>query len=125
MKTPALLDELGQLIGRGVIESYPQELNISKASPVFLGNLSEPHLPKVDFGLMVDTDLPWTPKEASPNPNTFWAHIDIDPIKSEIPMWGFPGHLKVQADSYEALSRLIEIVKGKLTDAHGPATVLT
>jgi acetolactate synthase-1/2/3 large subunit len=118
VKTPALLDELGQLVGMGVIESYPQVLNISKASPVFLGNLSEPHLPKVDFGLMVDTDLPWMPKEASPNPNTFWAHIDIDPIKSEIPMWGFPGHLKVQADSYEALSRLIEIVKGKLTDAH-------
>lgn len=118
LKTPALLDELGQLIGMGVIESYPQVLNISKASPVFLGNMSEPHLPKVDFGLMVDTDLPWMPKEAKPNPKTFWAHIDIDPIKSDIPMWGFPGHLKVQADSCIALTRLIEIVKSKLTAKH-------
>lgn len=115
-KIPALLDELGQLTGLGVIESYPQVLSISKESPCFLGNLSEAHLPNVDFGLMVDTDLPWMPKDAKPNPNTFWAHIDVDPIKGDIPMWGFPGNLKLQADSYKALSRLLEICKAKMTD---------
>ncbi|MEC9342050.1 MAG: thiamine pyrophosphate-requiring protein [Pseudomonadota bacterium] len=115
-KIPALLDELGQLTGMGVIASYPQVLNISVHSPVFLGNLSEAHLPNTDFGLMVDTDLPWMPKEASPNPDTYWVQIDIDPVKNDIPMWGFPSNRKIQGDSYLVLKRLLEICKEKMTD---------
>ena len=120
-KTPALLDELGQLTGMGVIASYPQVLNISVQSPAFLGNLSEAHLPNVDFGLMVDTDLPWMPKNAEPNPDTHWVQIDIDPIKKDIPMWGFPSNQKIQGDSYLILSRLLEICKEKITDQQAAA----
>ncbi|HAC33761.1 MAG TPA: thiamine pyrophosphate-requiring protein [Gammaproteobacteria bacterium] len=119
--TPAVIDELCQLTGTGVIASYPQVMNLSVHSPVFLGNLSEAHLPRTDFGLMVDTDLPWMPKEADPNPDTYWVQIDIDPIKNDIPMWGFPSNEKIQGDSYLILSRLLEICKAKITDAQKTA----
>ncbi len=88
---------------------------------MFLGNLSEPHLPGTDFGLMVDTDLPWMPKEADPNPDTYWVQIDVDPIKNDIPMWGFPSNEKIQGDSYLILSRLLEICKTKITEAQQAA----
>ena len=115
---PALLDELGQLIGIGVIESYPQVLSISKQSPVFLGNISDSHIKDVDVGLIVDTDMPWMPRDTEENPDSFWIHIDVDVMKRDIPIWGFPGNMKVEGDSYVILSQLLEVLKSKMSDTH-------
>lgn len=117
-QTPALLDELAQLAGIGVIESYPQILNISKESPCFLGNIADDKIGDVDFGILLDTDLPWMPRDAQENPDTFWAHIDVDPVKADIPIWGFPTSLRIPADSALFLRRLIAVLREQMTDEH-------
>lgn len=120
-EAPALIDELAQLLGMGVIESFPQVLNISKLSPCFMGNISDPLIKDVDVGLMLDTDMPWMPKDTVENPDSYWIHVDVDVIKKDIPIWGFPGNLKVQGDSVVILRQLIEAIRPRLTDAHRKA----
>lgn len=58
--------------------------------------------------------MPYIPVEAKPNPEArvFW--IDIDPVKSSIPLFTFPADIRVQADSAKALPALIDCIKGRL-----------
>ena len=72
--------------------------NISHASPCFLGFQPGKHVPKADVGLLVDVDVPWFPSDVQANPDTFWAHIDVDILKPASPMWTFPGNMRMQGD---------------------------
>ena len=106
-----IIDELAQLTGMRVFESNPIYLNIPHDSPCFGGYAASDAVAEADFGLMIDVDVPWVPKFARENPDSFWVHIDVDVIKKDIPMWGFPSHLRIQADSCKALQRLLALVK--------------
>ena len=59
-----------------------------------------------DVILLLDVDVPWIPKYARPSPDARIAHIDIDPIKQSMPMWGFPVDLPVVASTAKALPAL-------------------
>lgn len=113
-----LIDELARFVGMRVYESNATYLNIPHDSPCFAGFLAAPHIGEADFGLLVDVDVPWVPKLAQENHATYWVHIDIDVIKKDFPMWGFPSHLRVQADSHRVLKRLLEVLKDKVGDGY-------
>lgn len=110
---PPIIDEIAQLTGMRVYESNPIYLNISHDSPCFAGFSAAENIAEVDFGLLVDVDVPWIPKFARENPETHWVHIDIDVIKKDIPMWGFPSHMRIQADSCKVLHRLLELLQNR------------
>lgn len=110
-----IIDELAQLTGMRVYESNPIYLNISHDSPCFAGYSAADDVGDADFGLLVDVDVPWIPKFARENAETQWVHIDIDVIKKDIPMWGFPSHLRIQADSYKVLQRLLVVLTARAT----------
>lgn len=105
-----IIDELAQLTGMRVFESNPIYLNISHDSPCFAGYSAANEVGDADFGLLVDVDVPWIPKFARENTETQWVHIDIDVIKKDIPMWGFPSHLRIQADSCKVLKSLLALL---------------
>ena len=92
-----------------------QTFNISHEFPCFLGYSPNKHLPKADVGILVDVDVPWFPADVSHNDKSFWAHIDIDTLKSASPMWTFPGNLRMQGDSGVILGQLLEELKKKAT----------
>jgi acetolactate synthase-1/2/3 large subunit len=50
------------------------------------------------LGLLLDTDVPFVPQYANASKKSNWIQIDIDPLKSDFPMWGFPTDIRVQAD---------------------------
>jgi acetolactate synthase-1/2/3 large subunit len=112
---PAVIQELAETLGIRVYEFNGISLNISHASPCFMGLLPDKDLPDADLGLMIDVDVPFIPANVRPNPNTCWVHIDVDTVKKDLPMWGFPSHVRVQADSYKALKRLLEVVKQRIS----------
>ena len=89
--------------------------NISHDSPCFLGFAPDKHLPKADVGLLVDVDVPWFPSDVEANASTFWAHIDVDMLKSASPMWTFPGNLRMQGSSARILEQVVEELKTKAT----------
>ena len=94
---PKLIEELAMFAGVAVFEGN-QTFNISHEFPCFLGYSPNKHLPQADVGLLVDVDVPWFPADITHREKSFWAHIDVDTLKSASPMWTFPGNLRMQGD---------------------------
>src|SRR5207244_13617517 len=115
LEAPALIEELGRLAGIRVFEASPLYLNISRASPCFAGMM--PNIADADVGLLVDVDVPWIPKQTKEDPNTWWAHIDVDVVKECFPIWGFASNARLQGDSMLILRQLLEALKAKATPA--------
>jgi acetolactate synthase-1/2/3 large subunit len=115
LEAPALIEELARFAGIRVYEAGPLYLNISRASPCFAGMM--PAIADADVGLLVDVDVPWIPKHTKENPNTWWAHIDVDVVKECFPIWGFASNARLQGDSALILRQLLEALKGKATAA--------
>jgi acetolactate synthase-1/2/3 large subunit len=113
-KAAKLIVEIAQFAGIAVFEGN-QTFNISHEFPCFLGYSPNKHLPQADVGILVDVDVPWFPADVSHNPKSFWAHIDIDTLKSASPMWTFPGNMRMQGDSGRILEQLLDELKKKAT----------
>jgi acetolactate synthase-1/2/3 large subunit len=111
----AALDALARFAGLRVIEANPVHLNIPHDSPCFGGFAAGEHLREADVGLMVDVDVPWIPKDAQEAPQSWWAHIDVDVVKSGFPLWGFPSHLRVPGDSSRILAQLLDALRQRAT----------
>lgn len=111
---PKLIEELAAFAGIAVFEGN-YTFNISHEFPCFLGYSPNKHLPKADVGLLVDVDVPWFPADVSHSEKSFWAHIDVDTLKSASPMWTFPGNIRMQGDSGVILGQLLEALKAKAT----------
>ena len=114
-EAPALIDALARLAGIHVFENNPHHLNIDRESPCFGGYSPVAELAQADVGLMVDVDVPWVLRDQRENPATWWAQIDSDTIKKDIPTWDFPADLRVQGASARILAQLLEAVQAPCT----------
>src|SRR5262249_39652148 len=65
------------------------------------------------FGLLVDVDVPFFPRETKVSEKTFWGQVDVDVLKSGSPMWSFPANLRLQGNSARIVEQLYEAVKQK------------
>jgi acetolactate synthase-1/2/3 large subunit len=113
----ALLDALAHACGIRVFEYGPQHLNIPRDSDCFAGYDPVPALADADLGLLLDVDVPWLPKFVPDRPSLPWIHVDVDAVKKDFPMWGFPTDLRVQADCATVLAQVLAIVQGEADDA--------
>jgi acetolactate synthase-1/2/3 large subunit len=110
-EAPALIERLAELCGMRVCEFNSIYLNIRRNSPYFAGYNPAAFTAQADFGLMVDVDVPWIPKTTRVNPDAYWAQMDVDAIKRDIPMWGFPLNARVEGDSVKLLKQLIAVIE--------------
>ena len=111
--TVRVLDELARFAGVCVVEFTTTCMNLPHDSPCHGGFTPGRHLAEADMGLLVDVDVPWIPKDMPDNPQTWWAHIDIDAEKRGFPMWNFPADLRVQGDSHRILADLLAALKAR------------
>ena len=114
-EAPALIEKLAVLCGMRVCEFNTIYMNMRRDSPYFAGYNPAAFTEQADFGLMVDVDVPWIPKTTRVNPNAYWAQLDVDAIKRDIPMWGFPLNARIEGDSARLIAQLIEIIEGSAT----------
>jgi acetolactate synthase-1/2/3 large subunit len=114
-EAPALIEKLAILCGMRVCEFNTIYMNIRRDSPYFGGYNPAAFTEQADFGLMVDVDVPWIPKTTRVNPNAYWAQLDVDAIKRDIPMWGFPLNARIEGDSVRLITQLIEIIEAHAT----------
>ena len=116
-QAPALIEKLAILCGMRVCEFNSIYMNIRRDSPYFAGYNPAAFTEQADFGLLVDVDVPWIPKTTRVNPNAYWAQLDVDAIKRDIPMWGFPLNARIEGDSVRLITQLIEIIEASATPA--------
>jgi acetolactate synthase-1/2/3 large subunit len=109
----AALDALARECGMRVFESNPVHLNIPRDSPCFAGFDAGAAIADADAGLLLDVDVPWLPKFVPDNPRISWAHVDVDAIKKDFPMWGFATDLRVQGDCATVLAQVLEMVRAE------------
>ncbi len=116
-QAPALIEKLAILCGMRICEFNSIYMNIRRDSPYFAGYNPAAFTEQADFGLLIDVDVPWIPKTTRVNPNAYWAQLDVDAIKRDIPMWGFPLNARIEGDSVRLITQLIEIIEASATPA--------
>ncbi|MGH6977593.1 MAG: thiamine pyrophosphate-binding protein, partial [Stellaceae bacterium] len=114
----AALDELARECGIRVFESFPATLNIPHDSPCFAGfNVGE-GIKDADLGLLLDTDVPFIPLDHPRARTLRWIQIDVDPLKENIPVWGFATDRRYQADAATVLRQVLEAVRRRADDRY-------
>src|SRR3984957_6051588 len=113
----AVLDRLARTCGIQVAEFNSIDLNISQESPCFAGFDPLPLLEHADLGLLLDSDVPFVPQYARRTEAIKWIQIDIDPLKSDFPMWGFATDMRIQADCATVLGQVSEEIEARADDA--------
>jgi acetolactate synthase-1/2/3 large subunit len=113
----AVLERLARTCGIRVVEFNSIDLNISQGSPCFAGFDPLPLLETADLGLLLDSDVPFVPQYARRAGAIKWIQIDIDPLKSDFPMWGFPTDTRIQGDCATVLQQVLDTVEARADDA--------
>jgi acetolactate synthase I/II/III large subunit len=116
-KAVAVLDRLARACGIRVAEFNAIDLNIPQDSPCFAGSDPLPLLENADLGLLLDTDVPFVPQFAKRANAMKWIQIDLDPLKADFPMWGFPTDMRIQGDSTIILQQVLDAVEARADDA--------
>ena len=111
-----VLDALARECGIRVFEFNPLYLNVPRTSPCFAGFDPGPAIAEADVGLLLDVDVPWLPKYVPDNPRLAWIQVDIDAVKKDFPMWGFPTELRVQGDCATVLAQVLALVRAQADD---------
>ena len=96
----------------------PEAVNIASGHPMArfgLGDLDR-HLQDADLVLVVESDVPWIPKETHLSPKARVVHIDPDPLHSSMPLWSYPVDVSATADGGTALGQLADALEARLAD---------
>jgi thiamine pyrophosphate-dependent acetolactate synthase large subunit-like protein len=59
-----------------------------------------------DFILVVDCDVPWIPTQCKPKAGAKIIHIDVDPLKQQMPVFYIPAQARYRADSCTSFKQL-------------------
>jgi acetolactate synthase-1/2/3 large subunit len=115
-RNPAAVDELVRLCRRfavGVLESVPSAVCFPADDPLYQGNqwnapVVHPALAEADRILVLDSDVPWIPLLQRPRADARVYHIDVDPLKEQMPLWQLPAIRAYRADAAVALRQIRE-----------------
>jgi thiamine pyrophosphate-dependent acetolactate synthase large subunit-like protein len=65
-----------------------------------------------DVILVVDCDVPWINTQCHPKKDAKIIHIDIDPLKQQMPVFYLAAMARYRADSYTAFKQLHTYING-------------
>jgi acetolactate synthase I/II/III large subunit len=105
----------------GVLESVPSRVNFPHDNPLYLGNQwneaqQNQALAEADVVLVIDSDVPWIPQLSRPRDGARIYHIDVDPLKAQMPLWYIPANRQYAADALTALRQLNSALDGMTND---------
>jgi acetolactate synthase-1/2/3 large subunit len=107
----AELARFADRLGLGVLESVPSSVNFPSDNPLHQGvqwneKRQHPALAEADVVLVMDSDVPWIPLINHPGESAHILHIDIDPLKQQMPLWYIHARQVYRADAELALRQL-------------------
>jgi acetolactate synthase I/II/III large subunit len=124
-RNPAAIEELVKLcdrLGVGVLESAPSYLSFPHDHPLYQGSQwNEQHqhalLAEADLVLVIDSDVPWIPLVNRPATTAQIIHLDLDPLKQQMPLWYIGAQHTFRVDSATALRQINEYIDTMSVDA--------
>ena len=120
------LVRLARLTGAGVLESVPSCVNFPPDDPLHQGvqwneKRQNPALADADVILVIDSDVPWIPLINHPSASAQILHIDVDPLKQQMPLWYIHAHQAFRADGATALRQINTHLETMKLDARSVA----
>ena len=123
-KAVPLLVQLCDRLGIAVHESCPSAMNFPASHPAhqgcqWNGGGQSPALAEADVVLVIDSDVPWIPAESKPMKGVKIFHIDVDPLKEQMPLFYIAAQKRYKADAETALTQIIDALEGKKINTEG------
>lgn len=106
------LTELAEKLGMGVIDPYPTHVNMAQDHGLYLSTDPARYLDEADVVVVVESDVPWTPKRTGPAADATVIGIGTDPLQSNYPVRGFRVDLNLGGTTRLTLEALNEAVAG-------------
>ena len=105
-KTYAALAQIAEAFAIPVVQSVPNELNLSTDHPMNLGHESGAILPEADLILVLDSAVPWIPVSAKMKPGAKIVHLSADPLVAGVPFRDFEADRLITGSSQAAVLTL-------------------
>ncbi|PYH94203.1 acetolactate synthase [Aspergillus ellipticus CBS 707.79] len=98
--------------GLRVLDTGGSDLCFPGDHPASLGMRFGNHdaITTADFILVADCDVPWIPTLCRPSPTAKIIHVDVDPLKQQIPVFYIPSMATYRAGSATAVKQLNQYI---------------
>jgi len=73
----------------------------------------EESITTADFILVIDCDVPWIPTQCQPKSDAQIIHIDVDPLKQQMPVFYIPAFARFKADATTSLTQINEYLSSQ------------
>ena len=118
-RSPAVVQqlvELAELLGAGVVESRASSyVNFPRTHPLHAGFEPMEFLQEADAILLLGVVTPWHPASKQLNPGTKVAVLSDNPLRSELPYWGYPVNQILTGEIESSMKYLLDSVKKKVS----------
>ena len=117
------LVELAELLGAGVVESRASSyVNFPRTHPLHAGFEPQEFLQEADAILLLGVVAPWHPASKKLNSGTKVAVLSDNPLRSDLPYWGFPVNQILTGEIESSVKHLLESVKKRIAKGNSDAT---
>jgi len=117
------LVELAELLGAGVVESRASSyVNFPRTHPLHAGFEPQEFLQEADAILLLGVVAPWHPASKKLNSGTKLAVLSDNPLRSDLPYWGFPVNQILTGEIESSVKHLLESVKKRIAKGNSVAT---
>lgn len=109
----ALVDLANTVKGLRVLDTGGSDMCFPANHPAWLGLRygAEPSIKTADVLLLLDVDVPWIPTQCQPHPNAKIIHIDVDPLKQQMPVFYVNASARYRCDAETALTQITGHIK--------------
>ncbi len=112
-----VLTRLAEVLGAPVFDPYPTHSNVDFDHPLHLLSAPDHHLGRADVVVVVECDVPWTPKRSRPATDAIVIGVATDPLHSSYPIRGFPVDVNLGGSVAANLGALADAVGSRLDAA--------
>ncbi|KAK1065782.1 hypothetical protein LTR74_007663 [Friedmanniomyces endolithicus] len=114
----ALVELANTVKGLRVLDTGGSDMCFPANHPAWLGlryGVDEA-IRKADVILLVDVDVPWIPTQCNPKDGAKVIHIDVDPLKQQMPVFYINAIARYRADAETAMTQIAGHMKATMHD---------
>ncbi|MBI2760170.1 MAG: thiamine pyrophosphate-requiring protein [Chloroflexi bacterium] len=112
----APLVRLAETLSLPVFDAFPTHMNFPRTHHLYQGNDAGPYLEEADAILVLESDVPWTPKRQAPGSDATIIAVGHDPLFSKYPVRGFPVDIGLAGSTSHTLAALADAVAAEPLD---------